>query len=153
MCCYNDWLLNSENGKILLQKHNIKSGLKANSTELKKELINTRIIVHNKVKERDRGLPCISCGTKWNKNFEAGHFFAAGSYETLRFHFDNIHGQCYECNNGLEGNFKEYMKRLPGRIGEEKFKNLIQLSEIDKQAVKVWNVEKLKQIQIEANQI
>lgn len=28
------------------------------------------------IRERDRGLPCITCGTSWTENQQAGHFMS-----------------------------------------------------------------------------
>lgn len=113
---------------------------------LKASLINTRVQVHAFVRERDKGLPCISCGVQWNETFQAGHFFKAETYTTLKFNLENIHGQCTRCNLRLDGNVQNYSLNLPKRIGQEKFNQLIKLAEIDKQSSKVWNLENLKEI-------
>jgi hypothetical protein len=159
MCgCYSDWLLNSENGKIKMTKSILKIQKprldfeskqleKKELTRLKLMLNTTKTKVHAYVRNRDIGLNCISCNTPYSDDFQAGHFYPAGSFETLKFHLDNINGQCVQCNLFKDGNFENYSLNLPKRIGLERYQNLVQLAEIDKQFQKVWTVEKLKEIQ------
>ena len=68
---------------------------------------------------------CISCGEIKHERFmHAGHFYAVGSYEGLRFDEDNVHGQCNHCNTFLHGNLIEYQDGLISKIGLEKFNKL-----------------------------
>ena len=113
---------------------------------IKASLINTKIQVHAYIRERDKYKPCISCGTEWNNDFQCGHHYKSETFETLKFHLDNLHGQCKKCNLFLDGNFDNYALNLPKRIGIEKYNNLVNLAEIDKQFEKVWNVENLKEV-------
>lgn len=69
------------------------------------------------IRERDRDQPCISCGTKANVKYDAGHFWPT-TYGYLRFHEDNVHKQCSKaCNLEKHGNTGEYRPRLIQRIG------------------------------------
>lgn len=159
MCgCYCDWLLNSENGKVKMSKSILKVQKprldfeqkqveKKELTRLKLMLNSTKTKVHAHVRNRDIGLNCISCNTPYSNDFQAGHFYPAGSFETLKFHLDNINGQCVQCNLFKDGNFENYSLNLPKRIGLERYNELVKLAEIDKQFQKVWTVEKLKEIQ------
>lgn len=121
------------------QEHN-------NEKSLKASLINTKMQVHEYVRLRDKGKNCISCNTTWKSDFEAGHHYPAGSFETLKFNLDNIFGQCHFCNNYKGGNFENYALNLPFRIGIKKYNDLQSLASIDKQFSKVWNLENLKEI-------
>tara|TARA_R110001632_G_scaffold76073_1_gene172706 strand:- start:8752 stop:9312 length:561 start_codon:yes stop_codon:yes gene_type:complete len=73
--------------------------------------------VFNKfIRLRDLEKGCISCGTPLqNRKFDAGHFYAT-TYEGIRFHEDNVHGQCVPCNRNKHGNIHEYRKRITERI-------------------------------------
>ena len=71
------------------------------------------------VRERDRGLPCISCGCPWSETFQAGHFMSRGARPELRFNLDNIHGQCVRDNMHLSGHLLGYRKGLIERRGVE----------------------------------
>ena len=69
------------------------------------------------IRERDKDLPCISCGTTANIKYDAGHFYPT-TYSFLRFHEDNVHKQCSKsCNMEKHGNISEYRPRLIERIG------------------------------------
>lgn len=157
MCCYADWLLNSENGKVKLQKATLKvtkPRLELEAKELEKKekskikiLLNkAKTIVHSYIRERDIYKPCISCGCEWSDTFEAGHFFSAYKYPSIRFHLDNINGQCLQCNRYLDGNFDNYSLRLPERIGNERYENIINLAKKSKQNLHVWSSEELQSI-------
>jgi hypothetical protein len=157
MCCYSDWLMNSENGKIKLSKaiNKVqKPRLDFEKLELESKyksklnlaLKNTKTFVHAFVRKRDENKPCISCGCNWNRDFQAGHFYPAGSFETLRFNLYNINGQCVQCNIHNEGNFENYSLNLPKRIGAENYNELVKLAGIDKQFSKVWDLDNLKGI-------
>lgn len=159
MCgCYSDWLLNSETGKIKLAKaigHVQKPRLefekaqneKKQRSKLQQTHSHTKTVVHAFVRDRDKGKPCISCGAVWKPDFQCGHFYPAGSFETLRYHLDNLNGQCQGCNLYNSGNFENYSLRLPNRIGIENYQKLVKLAEIDKQASKVWDIDSLLEIQ------
>lgn len=157
MCCYPDWLMNSENGKIKLSKAINKiqkprlefeklEKEKKEKSKLNLALKNIKTMVHAFVRTRDKYKSCISCNTPWNENFQAGHFYAAGSFETLRFDLRNIHGQCVQCNIHKEGNFENYSLNLPKRIAIEEYNDLVRLAGIDKQFSKFWDLEKLESI-------
>lgn len=74
------------------------------------------------IRMRDKDKPCISCGCKLVGKFDAGHFYSVKPYYGLRFHENNIFGQCVQCNQHKHGNLIEYAIRLPQRIGQERFK-------------------------------
>lgn len=113
---------------------------------IKASLINTKTQVHAFIRERDKYKPCISCGTEWNNEFQCGHHYKNETFETLKFHLDNLHGQCKRCNLFLDGNFDNYALNLPNRIGLERYNYLVNLASKDKQHSKVWNLENLKEV-------
>ena len=73
------------------------------------------------IRERDMGLPCISCGTtKPGIQYAAGHYKTCGGSPELRFDEKNVHRQCNQyCNMQLSGNLLEYRKGLIERYGME----------------------------------
>jgi len=85
------------------------------------------VYVNRYVRLRDRNEGCISCDkpANWPGQWHASHYKSVGANSFLRFHLWNIHKACSECNNYLSGNIHEYSKRLPGRIGQEKFNFLL----------------------------
>lgn len=77
------------------------------------------------IRERDSGLPCISCGRHHDGQYHAGHFKTVGAHPELRFNEDNAHGQCAPCNNHLSGNIANYTPNLIAKIGRERYEVLI----------------------------
>lgn len=78
------------------------------------------------IRKRDLGKPCVSCGADLkDKTVHASHFFSVGSHPNLRFNEDNVHSSCDYCNVFLHGHLIEYTLRLPERIGQERFDELM----------------------------
>lgn len=77
---------------------------------------------HKYIRERDQGKPCISCGRY--TTLQAGHFYSAGQHPSVRFHPDNVFGQCLSCNYYKHGNLINYSHNLLDRIGKERFDKL-----------------------------
>lgn len=84
----------------------------------------TQRVVNDYIRERDRYLPCISCGTWKTVQWEAGHFRSRGKASHLRYHEDNIHAQCHHCNVHLSGNQQQYRINLIAKIGAKRVEAL-----------------------------
>lgn len=69
------------------------------------------------IRARDAGLPCVSCGTPWAPDFQAGHYRSRGAAKNLALDPRNIHGQCIQCNLHKHSNAVEYRIRLVDRFG------------------------------------
>ncbi len=69
------------------------------------------------IRERDFGLPCISCERNTGAKVNAGHYRTTAAASHLRFNEDNVHLQCEHCNTYLSGNIVEYRPRLIAKIG------------------------------------
>jgi len=103
--------------------------VKAERAALKLALVNMRPrsrwlddvqkAVNAYVRARDRYKPCISCKAPWEPSFQAGHWLSRGARPELRFHLDNIHGQCVRCNMHLHGNQAMFRVGLVERRGLE----------------------------------
>ena len=78
--------LNIENSKVGLEIAKQERDL---DKKLKASLINTKMQIHSIVRLRDKGKDCISCGCKWNNDFQAGHFYSANSFITIKFNLNN----------------------------------------------------------------
>ena len=102
------------------KKKVIKEKLKTNKDYLKE----LQVVFNKFIRIRDKDKGCISCGKPLNTKFDAGHFYSVGSTPSLRFHEDNVHGQCVYCNQHLHANIHAYTERLPLRIGIEPFERL-----------------------------
>lgn len=71
------------------------------------------------IRERDRDLPCISCGRFHQGQWHAGHYRTVGGNPELRFHPLNCHRQCAPCNNHKSGDIVNYRINLVERIGAD----------------------------------
>jgi len=162
MCgCLSNFYLNTEAGKLIVER----SRLKAVSPRIKAQQdletarqerkqknslgslkVNVRTICHNYIKLRDKYKPCISCGQPWHKDFQAGHFYKAELYSTLKYDENNIHGQCAGCNIRKEGNLSPYAVNLPKRIGIELYDELNKKASLEKQTNFKWNRQTLSEI-------
>ncbi len=120
---------------------------KVNKDSLSKQIEYTKTKVHQYIRERDKGKPCISCKRNWDSSFQAGHRYSGNQHNGIRFDLDNIHGQCPKCNMYMEGNYNAYEQFLPGRIGEERTEALRKRADIALRVPKTWTRTELKEIQ------
>jgi hypothetical protein len=86
------------------------------------------------VRVRDKGLPCISCGTVKCNEWAGGHYFKAETYTHLIFDERNCHKQCNAyCNKHRDGAQAEYRIGLVNRYGEAYVKGLEDLAMLKQQ--------------------
>lgn len=71
------------------------------------------------IRERDVGLPCVSCGRHHNGQWHAGHYRSVGGHPELRFEPLNAARQCAPCNTHKSGDLVNYRIELVQRIGVE----------------------------------
>ena len=114
--------------------------------KLPADIEKTKHIVHRYIRERDTGKPCISCGTPYKPDFDAGHFYSANKFTALKFDFDNIHGQCIKCNRYNEGEFEKYSLTLPNRIGQDRYDALVKRAKLNLKYLKKWTRTELSEI-------
>lgn len=120
--CAIDYSNKLKQNKAKQEKKVLKEKLKTH----KDYLNDLQKVFNNYIRERDKGKPCVSCGTDLkNKPVNASHFFSVGAYPNLRFNEDNVHSSCVVCNQHKHGNINEYSIRLPERIGKDKFDELL----------------------------
>jgi hypothetical protein len=77
------------------------------------------------IRERDKGDPCISCGTYDAPEWHAGHCYTVAARPDIRYNEDNIHLQCPKCNTYQGGMVGEYKKRVVSKIGQERLDALV----------------------------
>lgn len=104
----------------------------------------TTTIFNAYIRKRDEGKPCISCGMPLP--LQAGHFYSAGAYPTLRFDEVNVNGQCVQCNY-FEDFKKSYKENLIARVGEEAVKELEEKAIRYKHETFKWDENELKKLQ------
>lgn len=143
--CYRNWLLNTPEGKFIIEKTTIRAkkqvsiSTKKASNKQTKEIIEknksiqrliqeARIPFHAYIRHRDANLSCISCGSVLSQIWDAGHLYKAELYSGLIFNEDNVNKQCRKCNTYLDGNENGYRKGYENRFGIEKLKLLDSLA-------------------------
>lgn len=85
---------------------------------------------------------CISCGEIFPfEQMQCGHFFSRRSLAT-RWHEDNCHSQCAECNCSKCGNLTMYKINLLSKIGAECFEELEALHNQERK----WSDDELKEL-------
>lgn len=77
------------------------------------------------IRERDKNLPCISCGRHHQGQYHAGHLLSVGAHPELRFDERNVNKQCQPCNTHKHGNIIEYQKGLIKKIGIDEYNSLM----------------------------
>lgn len=99
--------------------------------------------VNKFIRLRDKGLPCIACGTVWKPSFQASHFIPQGRSSFLRFDERNIHSGCIRCNLFVGGgNIHGYRPRLVEKIGEQE----VEWLEENQHRIKKWEISELKEM-------
>jgi hypothetical protein len=134
--CYSDWLLNSENGKIKLNKSLLKASkpifdkvkAKENTTDWNKKL-QTKINLI--VRLIDKNQKCLA-KEKLANQMHAGHVFSRGSNPMLRFNLHNIHRQSAQSNHfqNEDGLFREGIVKEYGKDYFEFISNLRQIKDL-----------------------
>ncbi len=124
---------------------------KTSLVSLEKAKTNTRMQVHAYIRKRDKGKPCISCGTKWRSDFQAGHFYSAGKYNMLRYDLNNIHAQCPKCNLFDEGAHDSY--HILSRLKIEEIDILNLKAMLNLKILHTWTRYELKQIRDDVKQL
>jgi len=77
-----------------------------------------QIVFNSYIRQRDKDLPCVSCGRFKVDEWHAGHYIAS-TYQYHRFNPNNVHKQCNQCNTHFRGNLIPYRIELIKRIGLE----------------------------------
>ena len=93
------------------------------------------------IRERDKHLPCISCGRYHTGQYHAGHYLSTGACPELRFDENNCHKQCAPCNDHLSGNIVKYRPALIDKIGLQAVEELEGPHEPQK-----WTIDQLQEI-------
>jgi hypothetical protein len=110
--------------------------MKKKTKTLPKLKADLQVIFNSYIRKRDEGKPCISCGE--HKTLQAGHFYSVRMYDGLRFHEDNVHGECAGCNAFDDMHLLSYASNLIDRIGEQKYSDLKYMAHLYKADGHKW---------------
>lgn len=156
--CFSKWLTSSDEGAKILNNtirkvQEPRKSLEKAKQENKKNkslsylIQNTVNICHEYIRLRDKHKPCISCGEHWHDDFQAGHFYKAEKYSSLKFDETNISGQCKGCNLFADGNESGYRVGLINRYSKGFLDLLDSKALLEKHQGFKWDRFKLKEIQ------
>jgi hypothetical protein len=118
-------------------KTRMKENLKTTSDWLKE----AQAVFNKYIRERDKGLNCISCNKPPLKK-NCGHYYSQGGHSNVRYDEDNCHLQCEHCNTYLSGNLLNYQIGIEKRIGAERLIELQGRAHLEKK----WSVDELKEL-------
>jgi hypothetical protein len=155
MCCSPDCAITysrtgGEKRQSAAQKRVQAAELREKKTEKRERRISTMSLsklknlaqreVNRYVRERDRGLACISCDVPVNYDgqWTAGHYRTTAAAPHLRFNLDNLAKQCGQCNYHKSGNIPAFRLGLIARIGLAR----VELLEDDNRVVR-WERDEL----------
>ena len=99
------------------------------------------------IRERDKSLPCVSCGTLSAAQWDAGHYRTTAAAPQLRFDPRQIWKQCSVCNQHKSGNLVPYRAELILRIGIAEVESIEGNHERHR-----WTIEECKSIKAEYQQ-
>jgi hypothetical protein len=103
-----------------------------------------KVIFQKWIRERDKDLPCISCGTTKASMWHASHFKKAETFSGVIVHEFNVWRSCSKCYIFLNGNELSYRENLVKKIGVEQVEALEQLA--NETRTKKWTIEELQEI-------
>jgi hypothetical protein len=115
---------------------------KVTKKSLPKMLEKTQRVFNAYIRNRDEGLPCISCGS--DKGNQAGHYFTVKGFSAIRFDEWNVNLQCAGCNLFLHGNQAMYRIGLVEKIGAKAVAELEQIAVTNR--IKKWSISELQEI-------
>ncbi len=141
--CFKNECIEAHNSKTK-KKENRKAQKEFNQNDKKWLKKQARYWCHKYIRLRDKDLPCVSCGCYYNElnKLQAGHFKNDGNHAMVRYHEDNIAGQCVRCNMHKGGEEKRYEVELRKRIGDDRVDHVLSIAF----EVKDYSIEELKGI-------
>ena len=148
VCGYNcaiEWgKLHPKKTSIKRVSSQIKSEAKEKLETYSQRVNKVKVIFQKWIRERDKDLPCISCGTTKASSWHASHFKKAETFSGVIFNEFNVWRSCSKCNIFLNGNELSYRENLVKKIGVEAVEALEQLA--NETRTKKWTIEELQEI-------
>ncbi len=125
--CVKAWVETAKQKNWKKEKKELKEKLETVQSLIKK----AQTYFNAYIRARDKHKTCVSCDKPLGSKFDAGHYYSAGGFGSVRFNELNVHGQCVYCNQHLHANLLNYQIGIEQRIGGEA------LIELHEQAPKV----------------
>jgi len=96
------------------------------------------------IRERDKGLPCISCGDPYPS--DAGHLFKKSTRPAMRFNPRACFLQCRKCNSLPDGNYEAMCKGIAQRYGTDYLTEVIQTANESRKTDHKWSRSELQEL-------
>ncbi len=133
VCGYNcaiEWgKLHPKKTSIKRVSSQIKSEAKEKLETYSQRVNKVKVIFQKWIRERDKDLPCISCGATKASSWHASHFKKAELYSGVIFNELNVWRACSKCNIYLNGNELNYRKNLVKKFGSKIVEQLEDLAD------------------------
>ena len=115
-----------------------KSKMKTDLMTLKDYIIIAQEIFNKWIRQRDKGLNCISCDKPIKEgNCDAGHMWSAFGHANLRFNEFNVNSQCSRpCNKDKSGDSNNYRIGFIKKYGAEKLAELDAIAHVERKFTK-----------------
>jgi len=115
--------------------------LKMDTSKLKKYLQEEIFNPYIRARDLNRDyFRCIACSKQKSVvQMNAGHYFSAGKYDSLRFDERNVHGECIACNNYSEDHLIQYAVNLIEKIGIDEYNDLCRLAGESRKTFHKWD--------------
>ncbi len=113
--CVKAWVETAKQKNWKKQKKELKKKLETVQSLTKK----AQTYFNAYIRARDKHKTCVSCDKPLGSKFDAGHYYSAGGFGSVRFNELNVHGQCVYCNQHLHANLLNYQIGIEQRIGGE----------------------------------
>ena len=113
--CVKEWVKSAKQKNWKKEKKELKEQLETVQSLTKK----AQTYFNAYIRARDKHKNCVSCDKPLGSKFDAGHYYSAGGFGSVRFNELNVHGQCVYCNQHLHANLLNYQIGIEQRIGGE----------------------------------
>ena len=113
--CVKAWVKSAKQKNWKKEKKELKEKLETVQSLTKK----AQTYFNAYIRARDKHKTCVSCDKPLGSKFDAGHYYSAGGFGSVRFNELNVHGQCVYCNQHLHANLLNYQIGIEQRIGGE----------------------------------
>jgi hypothetical protein len=113
--CVKAWVKSAKQKNWKKEKKELKEQLETVQSLTKK----AQTYFNAYIRARDKNKTCVSCDKPLGSKFDAGHYYSAGGFGSVRFNELNVHGQCVYCNQHLHANLLNYQIGIEQRIGGE----------------------------------
>jgi len=107
LCCYRNWLFNTEEGKKKMTKtilkategsRSLKEAEKKKNVPKRKQDLQKEINILSRKIDSHFNYKCVDCGNPFGKKTDAAHLHNVSGNENIRYNLHNLHSARSHCN-------------------------------------------------------